>query len=306
MVRKTVGMVFDEDELSYNQRQIVLGYYATRQEAIKALADFNDMPIDFDMLNITFGQCYEEAKKKFTDGRKNNYYAAYKYLEPIKDIPIRQIKAYMMQKCVDSCFTTQQHEIVTVCHKVFDFAMERDYVVKDTSKSLKNNTVSTTIVRNVFTSEEIKFIEECDTWYKVFLACMVYSGMRAEELRTLAPQDIDFDEMTIDIRKAKNKTSIRKIPIHSHAEPFFRQYKEERDSYPKTQNGLNKAIRNNFNIEHHGHDARHTFATRMRECGCDPLVLQVILGHRVQSITERVYTHLKMDELRSNIELLHY
>lgn len=307
MVRRTVGMEFNEDELSYDQKQIVIGYYETRQQAIKALADFNECPVDIDTLNITFGECYEEAKKKFTDGRKQNYYAAYKYLEPIKDLPIRQIKAFMMQKCVDACTTTQQREIVTVCHKVYDYAMERDYVIKDASKSLHNNTVDAKITRNVFTSDEIKFIEEGDTWYKVFLACLLYSGMRGEELRSLSYDDIDLDNMTITISKAKNKSSIRKIPIHSHAEPFFRQYKEVGiDSYPKTQNGLNKAIKKNFAMEHHGHDTRHTFATRMRECKADPLILKLILGHTVESITERVYTHIRMEEMRKNIELLHY
>lgn len=307
MVRRTVGMEFNEDSLTFNQKQIVIGYYATRQEAIKALADFNECPVDIDTLNITFGECYEEAKKKFTDGRKQNYYAAYKYLEPIKDLPIRQIKAFMMQKCVDACTTTQQREIVTVCHKVYDYAMERDYVIKDASKSLHNNTVDAKITRNVFTSDEIKFIEEGDTWYKVFLACLLYSGMRGEELRSLSYDDIDLDNMTITISKAKNKSSIRKIPIHSHAEPFFRQYKEVGiDSYPKTQNGLNKAIKKNFEMEHHGHDTRHTFATRMRECKADPLILKLILGHTVESITERVYTHIRMEEMRKNIELLHY
>lgn len=307
MVRKTVSMEFDEETMTYNQKMVVLGYYATRQEAIKALADFNDNPVDLNFLNITFGQCYEGAKKKFTEGRKRNYYAAYKYLEELKDIPIRQVKTYMMQKCIDKCTSTQQGEIKVVCHKIYDYAIERDYVVKDMSRSLHSNSVDTTITRNIFTADEIKFIEEADTWYKVFLACLLYSGMRGSELRTLEPDDIDLDNMVINIRQAKNKTSVRKIPIHSHAEGYFRTYKEEGIGiYPHTQNGLNKAIEKNFNIEHHGHDTRHTFTTKMRECGCDPLVLQLILGHRINSLTQRVYTHVEMDELRQNIELLKY
>ena len=306
MVRITAGWDLS-DKLQARQIQKVLGYYATRQEAIKALADYNNNPFDVNALKITFGQCYEEAKKKFTEGRKQNYYAAYKYLEPIKDMPIRQIKAPMMQKCIDSCTTTQQREIVTVCHKVFDYALEMEYIDKNPSQHIHNNTVAATINRNIFTADEIQFIEEADTWYKVVLACLLYSGMRCKELRTLEPDDIDLENMTIDIRQAKNKSSIRKIPLHTHAEPYFRVYKDEGlVSYPTTQNGLNKAIKKNFEIEHHAHDTRHTFATRMRECGCDPLILQKILGHTPQTITERIYTHLTMEEMRDNIELLAY
>lgn len=306
-VRITTGWSFDENTMTYKQIIKDLGYYATRNEALKALMDFNADPFDLDALTVTFGQCYEEAKKKFTSGRRNNYYAAYKYLEPIKDIPIRRIKAPMMQKCIDACQTTQQREIVTVCHKVFDYALEMEFIDKNPSKFIHNNTVEATIERNIFTSDEIAFIEEADTWWKICLACLLYSGMRAKELRTLEPDDIDLDNMTINIREGKNKTSIRQIPIHTHAGPYFRRYKAEGIGfYHKTHNGFNKAISRAFTTEHHGHDTRHTFATRMRECKADPLILQKILGHAPNTITERIYTHITLEEMRQNLDLLKY
>lgn len=306
-VRVTTGWTFDESTMTYKQNLKDLGYYSSRTEALKALMDFNADPFDLDALTVTFGQCYEEAKKKFSAGRRNNYYAAYKYLEPIKDIPIRRIKAPMMQKCIDACKTTQQREIVTVCHKVFDYALKMEFIDKNPSQFIHNNTVEATINRNLFTSDEITFIEEGDTWWKVILACLLYSGMRAKELRDLQPDDIDLDNMTVNIRQAKNRFSVRQIPIHAHAEPYFRRYKEEGiQTYPKTQNGLNKAIKKNFETEHHGHDTRHTFTTRLRKCGCDPLILQKLLGHAPQTITERIYTHITLEEMRQNLDLLQY
>ena len=307
MVRVTQEWTFDEVLLKRKQVQKVLGYYATRQEAMKVLADYNDDPFDLNALTVTFAQCYEEAKKKFSDGRKRNYEAAYKYLEPIKDKPIRSIKAAQMQKCIDSCTSTQQREIKTVCRKVFEYALYAEFVDKNPADHLKSNTVEATIVRNIFTPDEIKYIEEADQWWKVCLACLLYSGMRTKELKTLEPDDIDLENMIIDIRQAKNKVSIRQIPIHKHAEAFFRRYKEEGIGfYGKSHNGFNKALKTNFNPEHLGHDTRHTFASKMRECKCDPLVLQKILGHKPETITERVYIHITMDEMRENINLLKY
>ena len=307
MVRVTTGMALDEKTKKYKQTQKPLGYYATRQEAMKALADYNNDPYDLDALTVTFDQCYQEAQKSFTDGRRSNYEAAYKYLEPLKDKPIRSIKAAHMQRCIDACTTTQQREIKTVCRKVYEYALYAEFVDKNPADHLTSNNIEATIERNIFTTEEIKFIEEADKWWKVCLACLLYSGMRSKELRTLEPDDIDLDNMIITIRLGKNKSSIRQIPIHKHAEGFFRQYKQEGIGfYNKSHNGFNKAIMKNFVVEHHAHDTRHTFATKMRECGCDPLVLQRILGHTPETITERVYTHLSMDELRNNINLLEY
>jgi len=305
--RITTGWELDPILMKYKQKYKDLGYFATRNEALKALMDYNNDPFDLDTLTVTLDDCYQQAKKRFTESRKRNYYAAYKYLEPIKDKPIRSIKAPMMQKCIDACQTTQQQEIKTVCHKIFDYALEMEIVDKNPSQHLKSNSVETVIDRSVFTSDEIAIAEEADTWWKICLACLLYSGMRTKELRDLAADDIDLDEMTVNIRIAKNKSSVRKIPIHTHAEPFFRAYKEDGIGfYHKTHNGFNKAISNAFTTEHHAHDTRHTFATRMRECGCDPLVLQKILGHTPQTITERVYTHIVLDEMRSALELLAY
>lgn len=307
MVRITEGWDFDETTLKKKQTQKVLGYYSSRQDAMKALADYNSDPFDLDALTVTFGQCYEEAKKSFTDGRRYNYQAAYKYLSPLKDKPIRTVKAAHMQRCIDSCTTTQQREIKTVCKKVFEYALYQEFVDKNPADHLKSNEVAATIDRVVFTHDEIKAIKTGDTWYKVCLACLLYSGMRSKELRTLEPDDIDLENMTINIRKAKNRSSIRQIPIHKHAKRFFTAYKKEGIGfYNKTHNGFNKALKNLFDVEHHGHDTRHTFATKMRECGCDPLVLQLLLGHTPETITERVYTHITMDELRNNLNKLKY
>lgn len=289
------------------QQYITLGYYKTRNEALKALMDYNNDPFDLDTLTVTLDDCYKEAKKRFTASRKGNYTAAYKYLAPIKDKPIRSIKAPMMQKCIDSCSTTQQQEIKTLLHKIFDYALEMEIIDKNPSQHLRSNSIEPTIDRNIFIASEIAEIEKSEKWWDICLTCLLYSGMRTKELKDLSASDIDLDNMVIHIRKAKNRSSVRDIPIHTHVEAVFRRYKTEGiNLYGKTHDGFNKAIQRSFSTVHHAHDTRHTFATKMRECGCDPLILQKILGHTPQTITERVYTHLTLEEMRQNIEKLHY
>ena len=307
VVRLTSGFEYDPAIHKRRQIQKILGCYATREEAIRALADYNDNPYDLNYMTTTFADCYEIVKKDFSEGRKHNYYAAYKYLEPIKDLPIRSIKAPAMQKCIDACSTTQQREIVTVCHKVFAYALKMEIIDRDPSQYLHNNTVDPEINRNVFTADEIADIQKIDTWWRVCLACLLYSGMRSKELRTLSADDIDLNNDIIHIRQAKNKSSVRDIPIHAHAVPYFRAYKEHGlGFYGKTHNGFNKAIRTHFTTEHHAHDTRHTFATQARLCGVDPLVLQKLLGHTPETITERIYTHITLDEMRTEINKLSY
>ena len=304
-IRVTSEIEFDEKTKKYHQKYKILGYYKTRNEALKALMDYWNNPFNLDALEVTLDQCYEQAKKTFTEGRKHNYYAAYKYLEPLKDKPIRSIKAPQMQACIDACTTTQQVEIKTVCHKIFDYAMKMEFIDHDPSRYLKSENVNERRKREVLTADQITALEDIDEWWSKITLMLVYSGMRTKELKELDPEWIDIDNGCIDIQKAKNKSSLRQIPIHAHVLPLFSEYKEFGcNLFGYTHDGLNKALK--LFCGHTAHDSRHTFATRMRECGCDPLILQLQLGHTPSTITERVYTHITLEELRKNLELLKY
>ena len=303
MVRITTGYETDFSLQRTKQIRKVLGYYATRKEAIKALADFNAHPFDIENAKITFRQCYEEAKKDFSDARAHNYRSAFRYLEPIADLPIGSIRASQMQKCIDDCQTTQQREIKTVCRKVFTYALQNDIVDRNPSLYLKSNSVPATIEREVFTPDQIRelFDRRSEWWAQVTLI-LLYSGMRTKELQDLTPDDIDLEGKVIHIRKAKNKSSVRDIPIHNAVFALVSDFKAEPRKF--THNGLNKHLAAKFGRR--AHDARHTFATRMRECKVDLLTLQLLLGHTPQTITERIYTHISLQELREAVNMLDY
>ena len=304
-VRVTSEIQFNEETKQYRQIQKTIGYYSSRSEAIKALADYNDHPFNLDYMSVTFDQCYQQAQKSFTDSRRNNYVAAYKYLEPLKDIPIRHIKTSQMQRCIDSCTTTQQVEIKTVCHKIFDYALRNEIVDRDPSRYLHSVNKNPSRDREILTAEQIAGIDGGSEWWQKIITILLYSGMRTKELKTLDPDWIDTENGILDIRLAKNKSSLRKIPIHSHVLPLFYDYKAAGcNLYGYTHDGLNKALKTFCG--HTAHDCRHTFTTRMRQCGCDPLVLQLLLGHTPTTITERVYTHITIEELSSALECLNY
>ena len=302
-VRLTIGYQTDHVLKRTKQIRKVLGYYSTRKEAMQALAEYNDNPFDLDAAKVTFRQCYEEAKKDFSKARAHNYRSAFRFLEPIADQPIRTIKAAQMQKCIDSCETTQQREIKTVCHKVFDYALRNEIVDRNPSQYLKSNTVAPTIDRELFTPDEISYFwQHTEEWFCRVALILLYEGMRTKELRTLSPDLIDLDAKMIRLTEGKNKSSIRSIPIHDSVFGLLSDFKREPIHF--THNGFNKALKRLG--AHTSPDTRHTFTSRMRECGAELLPLKLILGHTPDNITERVYTHLSEAELLETINLLDY
>ena len=302
-VRVTTGYTIDADTMTVKQNRHVLGYYTTRKEAIQALAKYNDNPFNLEAAKVTFRQCYEQAKENFSQARAHNYRSAFRYLEPIADLPIRTIKAAQMQKCIDSCQTTQQREIKTVCHKVFEYALRNEIVDRDPSRYLTSNTVAPTIDREIFTAEEVSFLwENSDKWYCAVALILLYSGMRTKEFRTIGPDQIDLERRMIVLKDAKNEYSIRNVPIHDRILPLLADFKAKPITF--SHEGFNKALKR-FS-DHTAHDCRHTFTTRIRKCGADLLTTQIILGHKPETITERVYTHLSDEELLATVNLLQY
>lgn len=302
IARVTSGTEIDFANQKAKQLRQTVGYFATKKEALEALAKFNENPFNAESAKVTFRQCYEGAKEDFSEARAHNYRSAFRYLEPIADLPIRTIKAAQMQRCIDSCHTTQQREIKTVCHKTYEFALKQEYIDRNPSQYLKSNTVDATIDREVFTPEEIRDLWNRDEWAAKVALVLLYSGMRTKEFRTMEPDDIDLKERVMHITKGKNKSSIRTVPIHDMIFPILKDLKENPISF--THEGFNKALRRYGN--HTAHDCRHTFTSRMRELKCDLLTLQLILGHTPSTITERVYMHIGIDELRNAVNTLYY
>ena len=62
-IRKTAG--YDQDG---TQKYVYVDFYGTRQDALQALAEFNDNPYDLELSKVTFADIYEKwSKDKFDE-----------------------------------------------------------------------------------------------------------------------------------------------------------------------------------------------------------------------------------------------
>lgn len=174
---------------------------------------------------------------------------------------------------------------------------------KNPALYLHSNTVDAKIVREVFTPEEVSALwKNAEAWECRVALILLYSGMRTKELQDLTPNDIDLEERMIHVRKAKNKSSVRDIPIHDRVFAILSDFKRQPIIF--THNGFNKALARH--TKHRAHDCRHSFATELHNRNVDLLIRQKLLGHTPQNITERVYTHLSPEELRSAVNSVCY
>lgn len=57
-----------------------------------------------------------------------------------------------------------------------------------------------------------------------------------------------------------------------------------------------------LHMSHKPHDTRHTFITKAKASNMDEYVLKLIVGHAIEDITEKVYTHRTIEQLRYEMQ----
>lgn len=145
---------------------------------------------------------------------------------------------------------------------------------------------------------------------------LLYTGMRVGEMLALQKSDVNMRQHYIRITKSKTAAGIRVIPIHSRIMPLVSCRMDSPGTALITSSSGRpydysryciawRAVMRLINADGHTtHDCRHTVATLLDNAGANETAKRRILGHAGGDVTERVYTHKNIRQLRKCIELL--
>lgn len=145
---------------------------------------------------------------------------------------------------------------------------------------------------------------------------LLYTGMRVGEMLQLLKADINQRQQLIRITRSKTAAGIRAIPIHHRIQSIIAKRLQSPGSYLITDPAgkpysysrycdLWRKVMQTINATGHTtHDCRHTVATLLDNAGANETAKKRILGHAGGDVTERVYTHKGLRQLRRCIELL--
>lgn len=281
-----------------------LGYYATQKEARQALAEYNAMSKNLTDYEYTFDNIWQKVNENRDDVSYSRTYqlkSAYEYLKPLQNKVFRTLKTSDFQALFDACdkgWGTQapMKYIVNACYK---YAIENDICSKNYAEFIKIPPQETQIKRKILTERVCGFESAPFSLLNDTTLLLLYSGCRSKEILANSTA-FDFDNNCIVITEAKNKTSVRTIPIHPNALEAAKRYAAEKRPTYKDLYTYTKSL--GFTP----HDCRHTFATRCHECNLNELVIQKLLGHTPDTLTQKVYTHIGIDEMRSELSKLSY
>lgn len=306
-------------------------YFETYNDAYEALLEYNKNPFDLTS-QMSVNELFDlfMASYKVTEHRKKVVRSAWKYCWEVHNLDIREIRTrhikYVLEngtvtidgvvrrptKMIQSC-------IMVAFRSIFDIAIEKELVTKNYAKDvnikrLETNEETTKFPHTAFTKEEMKIIAEKAPEDNIaeMLLIQCYTGLRPGELISLTAENINLADMVITCGSKTQAGRDRKIPIHKDiASNIFtlveRSLPRKKHNlfagmkYDKYREGIVMFCENNGMEKHLPHDPRKTFITFAKKCKMDEYVLKRIVGHKIEDLTERVYTERDLIDLHDEM-----
>lgn len=292
-----------------SQVQKYIGYFEKREQAMLALAQYNQNPFDLNK-NPTFKEAYDMLDKRgFSDSKLQSMKTAFNRCASIHDTKVKNIKKATLQNIADSLteysYGTQQ-ELRVLWNMIFPFCLSEDIIQKDYSKFVKFHSTAEVREKKPFTAKEV---EKFSTDMKI----LCYTGMRISEYLNVRTEDIK--DGFIKIRGGKTDSAVRIIPIHEKiAESvnqrlswaFLCEYKGRQMLYEYFLKKIFLPEMLALGITGHTiHDTRRTFATFASKSKMNPVITKRILGHKLNDLTEDVYIKKSPEELAEDFKKFH-
>ncbi|WP_282923773.1 tyrosine-type recombinase/integrase [Mediterraneibacter massiliensis] len=330
---KTDKWIIDPVTGKSKQIRSTIGYYQSREDAMIALANYNENPYDIKADSITFSEVYEKWSENYFPTLSNpssvrTVTAAYAYCNGLYDMRMKDIKVSHLEGTILNAQVgdSTKSRIKSLFNMMYKYAVAHDIVEKDYASVMfaNGNPIKRSRTKEVipFSQEEIFLL--WDNLDNIAFADMIligiYSGWRPQELAILKVADIDIKVGTMLGGLKTDAGKNRIVPIHPLIRPLIENRMKEATSmqseflfndangqqgtymtYDKYRKRFEKVMKY-LKLTHRPHETRHTFITKAKACNVDEYILKLIVGHAIDDITEKVYTHRTIDQLRAEME----
>lgn len=289
-------------------KQVSLGCYATKKEALEALAVWQTNHLRADLMQLTVSDVYMKIKKDWTPDVQDVMRSVYKRYISLAKMRLCDVKTYTIESVDIPPLSQSSHDHIRLFwHRLFMFGIENDIVLKDYSQFIKFRETKQKQKKQIFTPDEIRLLKT-DKLYRILL----YTGMRINELLTMETSQVYEEDgiLCFHVLNAKTEAGNRVIPIHSAIIKDINLSNgyviTPKMSYMTASRKLKQTIEDMGMSQHTLHDFRRTFASYAKSYGMDDYYRKCLLGHAHQNVTDAVYTQAFMKDLKDQIEKIKY
>jgi len=324
-------------------KQLVIGYYKERKEAMKALAAWHSQEhpvIDVDRADITLSQLHAEWRavkyKSIGEKTRETYDTAWNYFAPLRDVKVRNLRTAHFQRLIDDADALERsrsalQKIRVLAGMLEGYAMQNDIVNKNYAEFITMPRKEQS-EKECFSDLDMKRLEKAakgGVLYADVILIMCYTGWRIGELLELTPFNYDKANNTLTGGMKTDAGKNRMVPVHPKIAPYLQRWlshkagtiffrEDERGGetrrVPVTQAYFRKvwfyptleAVGIHKPGERHftPHATRHTFVSLLHKAGVDKWDIQRLAGHASEVVTNKVYTHVDQEQLQAAISAL--
>lgn len=204
-----------------------------------------------------------------------------------------------------------QRKLLSLWSQMYSYAIANDIADKDYAAYVRITAVEPESKRLPFSEDEIAQLRAAALPYADIILILIYTGWRIGELLAMDCTDINTTEWTMKGGAKTEAGKNRIVPVHESIKPYIEKYIAGGETgklipgmtYSKFS-GIFKDICARCGMSHTIHDTRHTFATRADNFGMNKVCIQRLMGHASKDVTDKVYTHKDLEQLRKAIDLL--
>ncbi len=292
----------DSDELKC-QIIGILSKYNQGQREVAEQKTFEEIYQEY--YRWKFQKLYDHTEKKTS--MENSMRAAYKNCNSIHDRSFRSLTANDLQEVVDNC--PKKHSslelIIILFHQMYAYAEANDLADKDYSKFVKINKMDDDEHGEPFSEDDLRILwDHQDNEVVEMLLIMCYSGFRISAYLDMKT-NLEKKYFQGGVKPAAGKERI--VPIHSAILPLVQKRLKQHGSYlPVNVSNFRKAMYKTLKTlkikKHTPHDCRHTFSFLCDKYAVNENDKKTMLGHAFTDVTNKVYRHRELEELRKQIE----
>lgn len=308
------------------KRQVCIGTTATYEEAVSLLLDARDNPARYNPAGLSFSEVYAIVRRerftRLSKSTQENYTAAYNHCQPLHKKSFANVTIADLQEIITSTrekdigYCTQK-KIKQVIRHMYRYAVKYGVVAANFNLAsyIELDPHKPVHPKKPFNTRQINRLKKSDDKWAWTVIMLIYSGCRVSELLSLKKADVKLGQRYFKIRKSKTDAGIRAVPIHKDVLPYYEYFMHDMQSaylisddkgqpltYSKYRTLWDNALEECRIPKHTPHDARHTLATMMKRKGVDGFYKIKILGHTDEQLTNEVYTHAEIRDLRKAID----
>ncbi len=318
--------------ITVNGKQISIGYYSSQSEAQKELNKIQGRNIS-DIYNYTLQQFFDMLidlnKDKLTKSGLTNYVSGYKYLEPYRNIRMREMRTINFQEAINKAaeqgvgYATWK-KIQNVSSLLCKLAMANDVLEKNYALLVTLPQAKKKDEKPSFSKKQLEKMWQLwqnDKNIAAILA-MCYIGVRINEFLDLKKEHVNLEERVIFLPGSKTEAGKNRIiPIPNIVLPIFQSLINTSEEYlfpsPTGKRWDAKNFRDRVfyrtlekyslnTCEHNPelkitpHSCRHTYAYLCVKYGVDQKATMDLMGHTKYSTSAEIYA----EATKKDIEFL--